>query len=151
MPWYQNFNNILSLMLIPAGLALIFWGNPEQAVYGPWLLFYVVGSAGTLAGSKVGSIMGGKKPPPAASFLLFFGLAAFSMGCVGFNTIPPDVYDLNLQVYDRHDKYIENDQTLDELDRRTYLRSTNILRKYLEANADAERTIIQPTPPPTVE
>ena len=126
MPWWKDYPKVLGLMMLVAGVILIYIGQKE------------IGIPLIAAATGVGLARTG----PKKMVLLLFLLPLFCGSCVN-PEIPESVQELNRAVYARHDAYVEHDTGLSDLEKRTYLRSTEILRGWLdEAGGDGSVIII---------
>jgi hypothetical protein len=119
MEWWKDYSKVLGLAMFAAGLTLILTGFEE---YGVPMLTAATGIAiGKTGGTK------------AASVLLVGVLAFSAMSCSAPRTISVDAIEPGLiEVLDRHDKYVQADQSLDELLKRIYLRTSELLRLLME-------------------
>lgn len=123
MPWYQSFENVSKLLILGAGLVLLFTGQTEIGMA-------LLGSSGFLMAAKAAD---NKKSngKAAGAILLFCCLIFATGGCQMMQNLPGEVVALNLQVYDIHDDYVQNDPELNEFDREQLLRSTALLRQIM--------------------
>lgn len=122
MAWYQSVEGISKLLLMLAGLVLLFMGKAEIGMT-------LLASTGLLAAAKAKD---NKKLKDAASIIFLAGiLFVGSMGCGMLQELPGEVIDLNMQVYDVHDEYVMEDLDLTEVERQQLLRSTAILREIM--------------------
>ena len=121
MPWYKSFENISKLLTLVAGLVLLFI---EQTEIGMALL----ASSGILVAAKAAD----KKKGKAAAAILMCGLLCFSgSACGTLQKMPGEVVDLNMQVYDMYDYYVQQDPELDLEERMNLLHATSFLRKVM--------------------
>lgn len=117
--WYQDYSKVLGLLSFIAGIALIVMKNEEIGVP-------LVAAATGIALGKVG---GAKIAPVFLAGVLAF--SAFS--CAPARHISVDAVEPALiEVLDRHDTYVNADESLPEFIKNLYLRTTELLRKLLE-------------------
>lgn len=122
MAWYQSVEGISKLLLMLAGLVLLFMGKAEIGMT-------LLASTGLLAAAKAKD---NKKLKDAAPIIFLAGILFLgSMGCGMLQELPGEVIDLNMQVYDVHDEYVMEDLDLTEVERQQLLRSTAILREIM--------------------
>jgi hypothetical protein len=123
MPWYQSFENISKLIILLAGIVLLFLGNVET---GSALLL----STGVL---HTANAVDKKKNGKAAMMILLAAILFMgTTGCGMLHKLPSEVIDLNMQVYDIHDSYVMKDQALNDVEKQELLRPTVILREVMK-------------------
>jgi hypothetical protein len=124
MAWYQSVEGISKLLLMVAGLVLLFTGKVEIGMV-------LLAATGALkAATEIDKKKNGKSS--AAAILFLCGILFFaSSGCQMLGELPGEVIDMNLQVYDVYDQYIMDDLNLSPLERQQLLRSTSILRQIM--------------------
>jgi len=127
MDWWKDYSKVIALATLVAGVVLLYTG--ETAI------------GATLVAAATGVGVGKFTNKKASGFLLVACLLACS-ACIAPST-PNAIIELQGTVYDRHDAYVLADETLQELDRRVYLRSTEVLRGYQTATAEKQ---LQNTP-----
>lgn len=147
MPWYKSFEQVSKLLILGAGLILLFMGETEIGMA-------LLGSSGALviAGAADKKRKDGKGGSSVPMILFLAGILCLgSMGCGMLQELPGEVIDLNLSVYDVHDDYVLKDSDLDEFDRQQLLRSTAILReimRLLKSGATSLELMIMEKPAP---
>jgi len=125
MEWYKSFESVSKLLILGAGLVLLFTGETEIGMA-------LLGSSGFLMAAKVADNKKNGKGGAAGMILLMAVLFIGSTGCGMLQELPGEVIDLNMSVYDVHDDYVLKDPDLDEFDRQQLLRSTAILREIMQ-------------------
>lgn len=123
MAWYQSLEGVSKLLMMLAGIVLIFMGKSEIGMT-------LLASTGFLAIAKAKDNKKLKNSAPAIIFLCGILLLA-STGCQMLGELPGEVIDLNLQVYDVYDQYVTEDMDLDAFEKQQLLRSTSILRQIM--------------------
>jgi len=118
MEWWKDYSKVIGILMLLAGLALVL---VDQTEIGIPLLAAATGVAlGKTGGTKV------------AGALLLVVLFMPAMGCqkgmIHVDAIEPAL----TSVIERHDAYVKADQTLTELAKEIYLRTTELLRKLME-------------------
>lgn len=117
--WWESYQSVLGLLMLAAGLALTILGNVDVGVP-------LLAAATGVALGKSGST---KVAPVLLAGILAFG----ALSCSAPRTISVDAIEPGLvEVLDRHDAYVKADQSLDELLKRIYLRTSELLRLLME-------------------
>lgn len=123
---------LIGLALLGIGLAS---GDGELRSIGVTFVVTGVAALGVARGlAKIGS----GPPPPAAAGLLLAACLAFP-GCCGAGAVRAEAIAPAVEkVSARHDAYVKADASLSEVDRRIFLRSTELLRKVLAEAREGE-------------
>jgi len=117
--WWENYQSVLGLLMLAAGLTLTIIGNTEVGI--PLLA----------AATGIGL---GKTGTTKVAPVLLAGILAFSvMSCSAPRMVSVDAIEPALvEVINRHDAYVQADSTLDTYLKTLYLRTTELLKKLLE-------------------
>lgn len=115
MEWYKDYSKVIGILTFVSGLVLVLVGQEEVGI--PLLA--------AASGVALGKTGGTKVAPVLLAGILAFG----AMSCSAPRTISVDAIEPGLvEVLDRHDAYVKADQSLDELLKRIYLRTSELLR-----------------------
>jgi hypothetical protein len=148
MEWYKSFENVTKLILLCAGLVLIFTHETEIGLS-------ILMSTGLLAATKQMDTnkKNGNGGSTAAIILFCLCLTLGFASCQTMKALPSAVIDLNLHVYDVYDQYVTDDSTLTETDKIDMLRATEFLRSIFLALQSGMNSIdammLLPPPPMT--
>jgi hypothetical protein len=110
---------IFAMLMLVGGVVLCIATTP-YGDQGPWLISFAAGAVFGVA----------KKPGSAAKLLLLSALLC--VGCVG-PQLDPGFVSLTNKIFDRHDAYVTEDTTLQQLEEEAYLEETSACREYLNA------------------
>lgn len=117
--WWENYQSVLGLLMLAAGLTLVLVGQEEIGIP-------LLAAATGVALGKSGST---KVAPVLLAGILAFG----AMSCSAPRTVSVDAIEPGLElIMQRHDEYVKADQSLDEFLKDVYLRSTKLIRLLLE-------------------
>lgn len=135
MPEYLREREVFAaLVAIVVGLVLLvvglIAGESESKALGVSLM---IGGVATLGVSRGLAKMGGGPKPPTGGVVTLLTLSLLALGgCCSRGYMHVDTLAGIIEpVAERHDAYVAEDAALSDLERRTYLRSTELLRKAL--------------------
>jgi len=129
MGWLKDYRSVIGILSLIAGCIFVYIDRTDVG------LMLISGSTGVAVGKIPKKGNGGGVTP---AIIAVFALSLAFAGC----TTPistPALNKLEINVFDRHDAYVNADQTLTGLDKKTFLRDTEILRlKIAEATKEGD-------------